>query len=50
MSSGPPQASGGTHQAASEEPEEDEQFVDAQSVVRRIIANPGVQLFAGARC
>ena len=44
VSSGPPQASGGTHQAASEEPE-DEQFVDAQSVVRRIIANPGVQLF-----
>jgi GT2 family glycosyltransferase len=44
VSSGPPQASGGKHQAASEEPE-DEQFVDAQSAVRRIIANPGVQLF-----
>ena len=44
VSSGPPQASGGTHQAASEEPE-DEQFVDAQSVARRIVANPGVQLF-----
>jgi GT2 family glycosyltransferase len=44
LSSGPPQASGGMHQAASEEPE-DEQFTDAQSVVRRIIANPGVQLF-----
>jgi GT2 family glycosyltransferase len=46
LSSGPPQASGGMHHAASEEPE-DEQFVDAQSAVRRIIANPGVQLFAG---
>jgi GT2 family glycosyltransferase len=46
LSSGPPRASGGTHQAASEEPE-DEQFVDAQSVVRRVIANPAVQLFTG---
>jgi len=45
VSGGPSQASGGKHQAASEEPE-DEQFVDAQSVVRRVIANPGVQLFA----
>lgn len=45
VSSGPPQASGGLHHAASEEPE-DEQFTDAQSVFRRIIANPGVQLFA----
>ena len=44
LSSGPPQASGGMHQATSEEPE-DAQFVDAQSVARRIIANPGVQLF-----
>ncbi|HET6185844.1 MAG TPA: glycosyltransferase [Trebonia sp.] len=44
VSSGPPQASGGMHQAASEEPEA-EQFVDTQSVARRIIANPGVQLF-----
>jgi GT2 family glycosyltransferase len=44
LSSGPPQASGGMHRAASEEPE-DEQFTDAQSLVRRIIANPGVQLF-----
>jgi GT2 family glycosyltransferase len=44
LSSGPPQASGGMHQAASEEPE-DEQFVDTQSVARRIIAHPGVQLF-----
>uniref|UniRef100_UPI00262D613E glycosyltransferase family 2 protein n=1 Tax=Trebonia sp. TaxID=2767075 RepID=UPI00262D613E len=43
LSSGPPQASGGMHQAASAEPE-DEQFVDAQSPVRRIVANPGVQL------
>jgi len=46
LSGGPPQASGGMHRAASEEPE-DEQFIDAQSVVRRVIANPGVQLFAG---
>jgi GT2 family glycosyltransferase len=45
VSSGPPQASGGTHRAASEEPE-DEQFTDAQSVFRRIISNPGVQIFA----
>jgi len=44
-SSGPPHASGGMHQAASEEPE-DAQFVDAQSIVRRVIANSGVQLFA----
>ena len=44
ISSGPPQASGGRHQAASEE-SEDEQFVDTQSVARRIIASPGVQLF-----
>jgi GT2 family glycosyltransferase len=44
LSSGPPQASSGMHQATSEEPE-DEQFVDAQSVARRVIANPGVQLF-----
>ncbi len=46
ISDGPPQASGGRHQAASEESEEDEQFVDAQSVMRKIIGNPGVQLFA----
>jgi GT2 family glycosyltransferase len=46
VSDGPPQASGGRHQAASEESEEDEQFVDAQSVMRKIIGNPGVQLFA----
>src|SRR5215468_113232 len=45
VSSGPPQASGEKHQAASEEAD-DEQFVDAQSVIRRIIANPGVQLLA----
>jgi GT2 family glycosyltransferase len=44
ISSGPPQASGGMHRADSGEAE-DEQFVDAQSPVRRIIANPGVQLF-----
>jgi len=45
LSSGPPQASVGLHQATTDEPE-DEQFTDAQSVVRRVIANPGVQLFA----
>jgi len=46
ISNGPPQASGGRHQAASEESEEDEQFVDTQSVMRKIIGNPCVQLFA----
>ncbi len=46
ISDGPPQASGGRHQAAAEESEEDAQFVDAQSVMRKIIGNPGVQLFA----
>ena len=46
ISTGPPQASGGMHHAASEQPE-DEQFVDTQSVARRVIANTGVQLFAG---
>jgi len=46
LSSGPPQASGGMHQATSEGPEDD-QFVDGQSVARRVISNPGVQLFAG---
>jgi len=46
ISTGPPQASGGMHHATSEQPE-DEQFVDTQSVARRVIANPGVQLFAG---
>jgi len=45
ISDGPPQASGGRHQAA-EESEEDEQFVDTQSVMRKIIGNPGVQLFS----
>ena len=45
MSNGPPQASGGRHQATAEESEEDEQFVDTQSVMRRIIGHPGVQLF-----
>jgi GT2 family glycosyltransferase len=44
ISSGPPQASGGMHQATSDE-QEDEQFVDVQSPVRRFIANSGVQLF-----
>ena len=46
ISDGPPQASGGRHQAASDESEEDEQFVDTTSVMRKIIGNPGVQLFA----
>ncbi|TVZ07090.1 glycosyltransferase [Trebonia kvetii] len=45
VSNGPPQASDGRHQASAEESEEDEQFVDTQSVVRRIIGHPGVQLF-----
>ncbi|MGH3245076.1 MAG: glycosyltransferase [Trebonia sp.] len=45
VSNGPPQASYGRHQATAEESEEDEQFVDQQSVVRRVIAHPGVQLF-----
>ena len=47
ISSGPPQASGGRHHATVEESEEDAQFVDQQSVVRRIIKHPGVQLFTG---
>jgi GT2 family glycosyltransferase len=48
LTSGPPQASGGRHQAlsSSETDEEDEQFVDQQSVLRRVIGNPGVLLFA----
>jgi GT2 family glycosyltransferase len=41
---GPPQASSGQHQAVSED-QEDEQFVDTQSMARQIIGNPGVQLF-----
>ncbi len=45
MSNGPPQATGGRHQATAEESEEDEQFEDTQSVMRRIIGHPGVQLF-----
>jgi GT2 family glycosyltransferase len=45
VSNGPPQASYGRHQATIEESEEDEQFVDQQSVLRRIIGHPGVQLF-----
>ena len=44
VSKGPPQASGGRHQASTEGSEEDEQFVDGQSVVRRVIGNPCVQL------
>jgi GT2 family glycosyltransferase len=44
VSNGPPQASYGRHQAV-EESEEDAQFVDQQSVLRRIIGHPGVQLF-----
>ncbi|MGH3167766.1 MAG: glycosyltransferase family 2 protein, partial [Trebonia sp.] len=47
LTSGPPQATGGRHHAVSstETDEEDEQFVDQQSVIRRVIGNPGVQLF-----
>ncbi len=45
ISSGPPQATGGRHKATAEESEEDEQFDDTQSVMRRIIGHPGVQLF-----
>jgi GT2 family glycosyltransferase len=45
VSSGPPQVSHGRHQATQEESEEDAQFVDQQSVVRRIIKHPCVQLF-----
>jgi GT2 family glycosyltransferase len=45
ISHGPPQASYGRHQATAEESEEDEQFVDQQSVLRRVIVHPGVQLF-----
>ena len=45
MSSGPPQATGGRHKATAEESEEDEQFDDTQSVMRRVIGHPGVQLF-----
>ncbi|HEY0936072.1 MAG TPA: glycosyltransferase family 2 protein, partial [Trebonia sp.] len=43
ISNGPPKASGGRHHA--DESEEDEQFVDAEPVVRRVIRHPGVQLF-----
>jgi GT2 family glycosyltransferase len=46
VSNGPPQVTYGRHQATAEESEEDEQFVDQQSVVRRIIGHPGTQLFA----
>ena len=46
VSNGPPQASYGRHQATAEESEEDEQFVDQQSVLRRVLKHPGVQLFA----
>jgi GT2 family glycosyltransferase len=45
ISNGPPQASTGRHQAAVEESEEDEQFEDTQSPMRRLIGHPGVQLF-----
>ena len=45
VSNGPPQVSYGRHQATAEESEEDEQFVDQQSLVRRVIGHPGVQLF-----
>jgi GT2 family glycosyltransferase len=44
LSNGPPQASGGRHHASTDGSEEDEQFVEEQSVVRRVIGNPCVQL------
>jgi GT2 family glycosyltransferase len=47
VSNGPPQASGGRHQATAEESDEDAQFVEQVSGVRRFIAHPGVQLFFG---
>jgi GT2 family glycosyltransferase/uncharacterized membrane protein YgcG len=46
VSNGPPQVSGGRHQAGADGSEEDEQFTDGQSLLRRIIGNPGVQLCA----
>ncbi|HXT94610.1 MAG TPA: glycosyltransferase family 2 protein, partial [Trebonia sp.] len=45
IGNGPPQATSGRHQASVEESEEDAQFVDQVSVVRRIVSHPGVQLF-----
>src|SRR6185437_6169027 len=45
IGNGPPQATYGRHQATVEESEEDEQFVDQQSVLRRVIGHPGAQLF-----
>ena len=48
IGSGPPQATYGRHQATVEESEEDEQFVDQQSVLRRVIAHPGVS--CSSRC
>jgi GT2 family glycosyltransferase len=45
LSNGPPQASAGRHQATVAESEEDAQFVDTQSLIRRVIGHPGVQLF-----
>jgi GT2 family glycosyltransferase len=45
IGNGPPQSSGGRHHASAEESEEDEQFVDTQSLMRRFIGHPGVQLF-----
>jgi len=47
VSNGPPQVSYGRHQATVEESEEDEQFTDQPSLIRRIIGHPGVQLFVG---
>jgi GT2 family glycosyltransferase len=46
LSSGPPPATGGRHQAVSAGGEEDEQFVDQPSMIRRVIGHPGVQLAA----
>ncbi|HEX6452985.1 MAG TPA: glycosyltransferase [Trebonia sp.] len=44
LSSGPPPATGGRHQAVSSNDEEDEQFTDQPSLIRRVIGHPGVQL------
>lgn len=44
LSSGPARTSGGLHHAADDP--EDEQFTDTPSALRRVLANPGVRLFA----
>jgi GT2 family glycosyltransferase len=44
LSSGPPPVTGGRHQAVSPGEEDDEQFTDQPSLIRRVIGHPGVQL------